>query len=63
MGVLPEYLNLYERLTGREFLTFAGHMYGVASADIQRRSEQLLQALSLADERGRGRAERAPSPR
>src|SRR5438094_4813324 len=22
MGVLPEYLNLYERLTGREFLTF-----------------------------------------
>src|ERR1700731_3237024 len=28
MGVLPEYLNLYERLSGREFLTFAGHMYG-----------------------------------
>jgi ABC-2 type transport system ATP-binding protein len=50
MGVLPEYLNLYERLTGREFLTFAGHMYGVASADIQRRSEQLLQVLTLADD-------------
>lgn len=50
MGVLPEYLNLYERLTGREFLTFAGHMYGVSSADIQRRSEQLLQVLTLADD-------------
>ncbi|HVB25543.1 MAG TPA: ABC transporter ATP-binding protein [Ktedonobacteraceae bacterium] len=50
MGVLPEYLNLYERLTGREFLTFAGHMYGVASADIQRRSEQLLQVLTLTDD-------------
>lgn len=50
MGVLPEYLNLYERLTGREFLTFAGHMYGVASADIQRRSEQLLQVLTLAED-------------
>jgi ABC-2 type transport system ATP-binding protein len=50
MGVLPEYLNLYERLTGREFLIFAGHMYGVASADIQRRSEQLLQVLTLADD-------------
>jgi ABC-2 type transport system ATP-binding protein len=50
MGVLPEYLNLYERLTGREFLTFAGHMYGVATADIQRRSEQLLQVLTLADD-------------
>ncbi len=50
MGVLPEYLNLYERLTGREFLTFAGHMYGVSSADIQRRSEQLLQVLTLTDD-------------
>jgi len=29
MGVLPEYLNLYERLSGREFVTFSGHMYGV----------------------------------
>ena len=28
MGVLPEYLNLYERLTGKEFLVFSGHMYG-----------------------------------
>src|SRR5947208_217619 len=25
MGVLPEHLNLYERLTGKEFITFAGH--------------------------------------
>lgn len=50
MGVLPEYLNLYERLTGREFLIFAGHMYGVSTADIQRRSEQLLQVLTLADD-------------
>ena len=47
MGVLPEYLNLYERLTGREFLTFAGHMYGVPKADIQRRSEELLHVLTL----------------
>src|SRR6266849_5303737 len=36
MGVLPEYLNLYERLSGREFLTFAGHMYGVPQAAISR---------------------------
>lgn len=48
MGVLPEYLNLYERLTGREFLNFAGHMYGVPKADIQRRSEELLHVLTLA---------------
>jgi ABC-2 type transport system ATP-binding protein len=47
MGVLPEYLNLYERLTGRESLTFAGHMYGVAKADVQRRCEELLHVLAL----------------
>jgi ABC-2 type transport system ATP-binding protein len=50
MGVLPEYLNLYERLTGREFLTFAGHMYGLAKVDIQRRTEELLHVLTLSDD-------------
>ena len=50
MGVLPEYLNIYERLSGREFLVFAGHMYGVPNADIRRRAEELLQVLTLADD-------------
>jgi len=50
MGVLPEYLNLYERLTGREFLVFAGHMYGVPQTDIQRRSEELLRVLTLTED-------------
>jgi len=50
MGVLPEYLNLYERLTGREFVTFAGHMYGVPDADIRRRTEELLHVLTLTDD-------------
>src|SRR5262249_48487490 len=50
IGVLPEYLNLYERLTGREFITFAGHMYGLAKVDIQRRAEELLHVLDLADD-------------
>lgn len=47
MGVLPEYLNLYERLSGREFITFAGQMYGVPSADVRRRTEELLHVLGL----------------
>lgn len=50
IGVLPEYLNLYERLSGREFITFAGHMYGVPSADIQRRTEELLSVLDLSSD-------------
>ncbi len=47
MGVLPEYLNLYERLTGREFLNFAGHMYGVPKTAVQKRAEELLHVLTL----------------
>jgi ABC-2 type transport system ATP-binding protein len=50
MGVLPEYLNLYERLTGREFLNFAGHMYGVQGVEIGRRTEELLHVLTLSDD-------------
>src|SRR5205823_2356991 len=50
MGVLPEYLNIYERLSGREFLIFAAHMYGVPQADIRRRADELLQVLTLADD-------------
>lgn len=50
MGVLPEYLNLYERLSGREFLKFAGHMYGLPDADVRQRSEELLQVLTLSED-------------
>jgi ABC-2 type transport system ATP-binding protein len=50
MGVLPEFLNIYERLSGREFLVFAGHMYGVPEGDIRRRAEELLQVLTLIDD-------------
>jgi len=50
MGVLPEYLNLYERLSGREFITFSGHMYGVPEATILQRREELLQVLGLASD-------------
>jgi ABC-2 type transport system ATP-binding protein len=50
MGVLPEQLNLYERLSGREFLTFAGHMYGLSKQEVQRRAEGLLAVLTLHDD-------------
>lgn len=50
MGVLPEALNLYERLSGREFLIFAGHMYGIPGDEVQRRTEELLHVLTLSDD-------------
>jgi ABC-2 type transport system ATP-binding protein len=53
IGILPEELPLYERLTGEEYLLFAGRMYGLARAECRRRSEELLEFLSLAEERGK----------
>jgi ABC-2 type transport system ATP-binding protein len=52
IGVLPERLNLYERLNGREFLTFAGHMYGVAADDVEGRADELLDLLDLRADAG-----------
>jgi ABC-2 type transport system ATP-binding protein len=53
IGVLPEELPLYERLTGEEYLHFAGRMYGLGREETRRRTEELLSFLSLEDERGK----------
>ena len=53
IGVLPEELPLYERLTGEEYLHFAGRMYGLDRAETRRRTDELLEFLTLAEERGK----------
>ena len=53
IGVLPEELALYERLTGEEYLHFAGRMYGLSRAETRSRTEELLEFLSLTEERGK----------
>jgi ABC-2 type transport system ATP-binding protein len=53
IGILPEELPLYERLTGEEYLQFAGRMYGLPRAETGRRAVELLEFLSLADDRGK----------
>jgi len=53
IGVLPEELPLYERLTGEEYLHFAGRMYGLGREETRRRTEELLSFLSLLEERGK----------
>ena len=50
MGVLPEHLNLYERLSGREIIEFAGRLYNLPRAEIRHRTESLLNVLMLADD-------------
>jgi ABC-2 type transport system ATP-binding protein len=53
IGVLPEELPLYERLTGEEYLHFAGRMYGLAKEETRRRTSELLEFLSLTEERAK----------
>ncbi len=49
IGVLPEELNLYERLTGREFIVFAGQMHGLPTKEAARRADELLHLTELTD--------------
>src|SRR5882724_11029613 len=43
IGVVPEDLNLFERLTGAEMLAFTGRMYGLRKEEIADRVPELLQ--------------------
>ena len=47
IGVLPEGLRLFERLSGRELLTFTGRLRGLPVNDVDRRATQLLDVLDL----------------
>ncbi|MFN8093820.1 MAG: ABC transporter ATP-binding protein [Vicinamibacteria bacterium] len=53
IGVVPEELPLYERLTGEEHLLFAARMHGIDRAEARRRTAEALEFFSLADERGK----------
>ena len=51
IGILPEELPLYERLTGEEYLQFTGRMYGLGREETRRRTDELLEFLSLTEDR------------
>lgn len=50
IGVVPEDLNLFERLTGAEMLVFTGRMYGLAREEIAERARELLELMELDSE-------------
>ncbi len=50
IGVVPEGLALFGRLTAPEYLTFVGRMYGLDAATTRQRSAELLDFMSLAGE-------------
>ncbi len=50
IGVVPEDLNLFERLTGAEMLSFTGRMYGIHREEIATRTRELLELMELCEE-------------
>jgi ABC-2 type transport system ATP-binding protein len=49
IGVVPEGLALFDRLTGSEFLNFVGRMYGLDRATAAQRTSELLDFMDLGD--------------
>jgi len=47
IGVVPDGLHLFERLTGTEHLRFVGEIQGLAPAVARRRAGELLEAMDL----------------
>ena len=50
IGMLPDGMRLFDRLTGTELLRYVGLLRRVPPADIASRSAELLQALGLAED-------------
>ncbi|HEX9198718.1 MAG TPA: ABC transporter ATP-binding protein [Acidobacteriaceae bacterium] len=50
IGVVPEGMALFGRLTASEYLRFVGRMYGLDAATTLQRTEELLDFMSLAGE-------------
>lgn len=49
MGVLPDGVRLFDRLTGAELLRYHGLLRSMPAVDVEARSVELLAALGLAD--------------
>jgi ABC-2 type transport system ATP-binding protein len=50
IGVVPEGMALFGRLTGAEYLNFVGRMYGLDRQTAAQRTAELLEFMQLADE-------------
>jgi ABC-2 type transport system ATP-binding protein len=53
VGVLPDGLRTFDRLTGAELLTFTGLLRGLDTATVATRTAELLDVLGLADAAGK----------
>ncbi|MEV4294913.1 ABC transporter ATP-binding protein [Microbispora rosea] len=49
IGVLPEGLRLFERLSGRELLMYGGQLRGIPIDEVGRRADELLRVMDLVE--------------
>jgi len=49
LGYLPENPYFYSHLTGREFLDFAGQLFGIESKQRQERAKELIESVGLSE--------------
>ncbi|MFF5211431.1 ABC transporter ATP-binding protein [Streptosporangium sp. NPDC000396] len=49
IGVLPEGLRLFERLSGRELLSYNGQLRGIPRAEVEQRAAELLKVMDLTE--------------
>ncbi|MBI2565961.1 MAG: ABC transporter ATP-binding protein [Candidatus Schekmanbacteria bacterium] len=49
LGYIPDKPYLYEKLTGLEFVTFVGGLYGMTGSDLQARARKLLGVFGIGD--------------
>ena len=53
MGILPDRLRTFDRLTGRQLLHYYGVLRGLSSSDVESRTADLARAFDLTDALGR----------
>jgi ABC-2 type transport system ATP-binding protein len=50
LGVLPEGLNLYQRLSANEFVRFVGSMYDIPAPEVESRAAELIDLFDLTED-------------
>lgn len=53
VGVLPDGVRLFDKLTGEQLLTYAGRLHGLEKATVAERTRDLLTAMDLTGAAGR----------
>ena len=53
LGVLPDGVHLFDRLTGEQLITYSGYLHGFDKATVAERTADLLRAMDLTEAAGR----------